>query len=203
MKAREKCSQIKSWRPNGQGKCEPLYLVSVTFAHSPQETQLLDLSLTRWLFPAILQGEALNLQIFLEVFNRKVEVTVVAMSWRLVDAACRWTARSAWACRKTWGRWRWRTEVSKMIHMCSMIDHQLWCWHRESQGWRTVGCEYSLWCEVSSVHLRWLPVLGSCVVCWRVCKHLLLVHWLLCRHGCEDCIVTSIRLRSILVELKV
>ena len=144
------------------------------------------LSLTGRLFPNLLHSKALNLQIFFAVLDGKVEVAVVGR--RRVDATGGWTADSAWADRQTWSRRRRRIEVSYVVHVSVKIHHDLWCWHRQSQWWGTVGSHDSLGCEVAPVHLwwRWLPVLRSCVVSWWVRNWMSVIHRLLLRHRCEN-----------------
>lgn len=85
-------------------------------------------SLTSWLIPAILQNEVLNLQIFFAVFDRKMKVAV-SMCWSLVCTACWWAAGSTWTGRQTWCWWRWRVEISNVIHLSIVIHHNFWCWH--------------------------------------------------------------------------
>lgn len=153
------------------------------------------------LFPAFLQNEVLSLQIFFAVFNGNVEVAV-AMRWCWLEAACGWTACSAWAGRETWCWWRRRVEVSDMVHVSIVVHHHFWCWHRKSQLRSAVWCHDSLRCEVASLHLwLWLPILWSCAPSWWVGHHLLVVHWLFLRHWCEQSVVSVFGIRTILVEL--
>jgi hypothetical protein len=152
-----------------------------------------------WFLPAVLQDEALSLQIFFAVLDGKVEVAM-AVRWGGLSTCCWWAAGRARTGRKTWGRWRGCVEVPHMVHVSSVVDHHLWCWHRESQWWRSIGCHDSLRCEECPLHLRWLPVL-RCSVVSRWVGHWLSIDWLFLSHWREDSIVSVLGLWSVLVEL--
>jgi hypothetical protein len=152
-----------------------------------------------WFFPAVLQDEALGLQIFFAVLDGKVEVGVT-VRWRWLSTCCWWAAGRAWTGRKTRRRWRRRVEVPHVVHVSPVVDHHLWCGYRESQRWRSIGCHDSLRREECPLHLRWLPVL-RCSVVSRWVSHMLSIDWLFLSHWREDSIVSVLGVWSVLVEL--